>query len=141
MRRTFLCAAAILIASAGTPVSARGQFTAYVGDSSIHQGTGGTNVSRDGVDFWTNGTPSRRFEIIGTLTDTRSGQLAAERAIGSSSLARTARALGGDGLILYDRRKRDGGYVGLWTGGDTISLAGARASSTTMSFVVVRYLD
>lgn len=142
MRKTFLGAAAILIASVSGPSSASGQFTPYDGDSAIQAGEGGAHVARDGVDFWTSGTPARRFQILGTLTDNRSSGMPARSAVGSPRLARQARALGADGLILAGQRRVDGGYVGVWSGGDGIApLVGSRATSTTTTFVVVRYVD
>ena len=140
MRKTILWAAALAVVSA-VPASARGRFIAYDGSSARHTGTGGTSLARDGVDFWTSGTPARRFEILGTLVDTRSSGVNSPDPVGSASLARQARALGADGLILASRRVRREGSVGGWTGGDTISLAGPRVTLTTTTFVVVRYLD
>ncbi len=141
MRRILLGAAAILMVSAAIPASARGRFIAYEGSNARHIGTGGTSIGRDGVEFWTSGTPARRFEILGTLSDTRSSTLASRDSVGSASLARQARSLGADGLIVASRRHRRDGSVGGWTGGDTISLSGSRVSLTTTTFVVVRYLD
>ena len=140
MRKTILCAAAIALVSA-IPASAQGRFIAYDGSNAQHSGTGGTSLARDGVEFWTSGTPARRFEILGTLIDTRSSGVTSPDPVGSASLAREARALGADGLILASRSTRREGSVGGWTGGDTISLAGARVTLTTTTFVVVRYLD
>ncbi len=144
MRKILFGAAAILMVSATAPASARGRFIAYDGSSARHTGTGGTHVARAGVEFWTSGTPARRFEILGTLTDTRSSGVTAPDSVGSPSLARQARSLGGDGLILASRRQRRArdGSVGGWSGGDTISWRGASfLSLTTTTFVVVRYLD
>jgi hypothetical protein len=141
MRRFLLGAAAILMVSAAAPASARGRFIAYDGNNARHLGTGGTSVARDGVEFWTSGTPARRFEILGTLTDTRSSGVTARDSVGSPSLARQARSLGGDGLILASQRSRREGSVGGWSGGDTISWQGSIVASTTTTFVVVRYLD
>lgn len=141
MRRTALCAAVLAIALAGGPAVARGQFVAYDDADAVWEGEGGLLVAHDGIDFWTDGTPSRRFQILGTLTESRSG-IAAGQAVGSPNLARQARALGGDALILVGRRERDGGFVGGWSGGDTIApFVGSRASSTATTFAVVRYLD
>ena len=141
MRKILFGAAAILMVSATATASARGQFIAYDGSNARHTGTGGTSVARDGVDFWTSGTPSRRFEILGTLTDTRSSGVTAPDPVGSARLARQARSLGGDGLILASQRSRREGSVGGWSGGDTISWRGSIVASTTTTFVVVRYLD
>lgn len=143
MRKTMLSIAAVLMVSAALPAAARGQFTAYDGSNARHTGTGGTSVARDGVEFWTDGTPARRFEILGTLTDTRSAGPSARDSVGSASIARQARSLGGDGLIVANRRRqRDGGRVGVWSGGDSMpAVAGTTMPLMTTTFVVVRYLD
>lgn len=141
MRKIILGVAAIMLLSAIPAASARARFIAYDGASARHTGTGGTSVAREGVEFWTNGTPPRRFEILGTLSDTRSSGPAAHDSVGSASLARQVRALGGDGLILANRFVRGDGFVGGWSGGDTIGLSGFRSNFTTSVFVVVRYLD
>jgi hypothetical protein len=141
MRKSILSALAILLVAVSTPASSRGRFIAYTGDNAVHTGTGGTSLNLDGVEFWTGGTPTRRFEILGTLTDERYSSVTTPDAVGSASLARQARALGGDGLIVASRRERSDGFFGNWTGGDTISLSGSRVSLTTTTFAVVRYLD
>ncbi len=142
MRKILFGAAAILLVSTTATASARGRFIAYDGSNARHTGTGGTSMARDGVEFWTSGTPARRFEILGTLTDIRSSGVTAPDSVGSPSVARQARSLGGDGLILASRRHRRDGAVGGWSGGDTISWRGGSfLASTTTTFVVVRYLD
>lgn len=142
MRRMLLGVAALAIVSAASAGLARSQFAAVPDGGAVFEGEGGISIARDGVDFWTNGTPARRFQVLGTLTDRRSGALSAGQAVGSPALARQARELGADGLILFDRSVRDGGYVGVWSGGDSLTpISGSRASSTTTTFVAVRYLD
>lgn len=141
MRKSILSALAILSVMASAPAMARGRFIAYDGDNARHTGTGGTSLAREGVEFWTDGTPARRFEILGTLTDERSSSVTTPDPVGSASLARQARSLGGDGLIVASRRTSSDGAVGSWSGGDTISWSGRRAYLTTTTFVVVRYLD
>ncbi len=141
MRKTVPGAAAIIMLVASPAVSARGRFIAYEGNNALHTGTGGTSIARDGVEFWTSGTPARRFEILGTLQDTSDSTVTDPTTVGSASLARQARALAGDGLILASRNERSDGFTGGWSGGDTIGIRGNRISYTTTTFVVVRYLD
>jgi hypothetical protein len=141
MRKSILSALAILAIAASAPAMARGRFIAYEGDSARHTGTGGTSIARDGVEFWTSGSPAHRFEILGTLMDERSSSVTSRDSVGSSSLARQARSLGGDGLILASRRDRRDGFGAGWSGGDTIGLRAPATSYTTTTFVVVRYLN
>lgn len=143
MRKTMLSIAAVLMVSAALPAAARGMFRPYDGDNARHTGNGGTSVARDGVEFWTDGTPARRFEILGTLTDTRAIGITGRDSVGSSSLARQARSLGGDGLIVANqRRTRNYGSVGVWSGGDSMpAVSGTHMPLMTTTFVVVRYIE
>lgn len=140
MRKLIVAAVAILMVST-TAAEARGQFIPYEGDNARHTGTGGTSIARDGVEFWTSGTPARRFEILGTLSDTRASGVTSPDPVGSASLARQARRLGGDGLILASRSERRDGFVGVWSAGQSFGPTGNRVNYTTTTFVVVRYLD
>ena len=45
-------------------------FTEYRG-ASIVQGKGGTLRVVDGVDFWENGDPNRKYKILGVIDDSR----------------------------------------------------------------------
>lgn len=141
MRKSIPCAAAFIIMAAA-PAAARSQFVAHDDGQAIRVGEGGTSISRGGVDFWTQGAPARRYQVVGMLTDNRSIGNGAGDAVGSTRLARRVRAAGGDGLILFDRQRQDDGFVGVWSGGDSVApYQGRRAISLTTTFVVVRYLD
>jgi hypothetical protein len=37
----------------------------------VREGTGGEKKTVDGIDFWANGAPPRKFQIIGFITDSR----------------------------------------------------------------------
>ena len=127
MRKTVPGAAAIIMLVATPAASARGRFIAYEGNNALHTGAGGTSIARDGVEFWTNGTPARRFQILGTLQDTSDSTVTNAAPVGSASLARQARALGGDGLILASQNERSDGFTGGWSGG---GVTGTRLTHT-----------
>lgn len=57
-----LATAALLSATTAT---ARQKFAAYDGPNNVHAGTRGTNVTRNGVDFWTTGTPRGKYQVFG----------------------------------------------------------------------------
>jgi hypothetical protein len=46
-------------------------FLAYQGNNSIVRGQGGTMKTVNGIDLWMTGTPPRRFQVLGSLTDER----------------------------------------------------------------------
>jgi len=46
-------------------------FAAYEGPPQIIQGTGGTKITKNGIDYWTTGTPSRRYLGSGLIRATR----------------------------------------------------------------------
>ena len=61
-------------------------------------GSGGTKATTEGVDFWTAGKPPRRYQMIGTITDSSEGKLLS--AIPTSELAKKVREFGGDALLV-----------------------------------------
>ena len=42
-------------------------FQPYEGKNNLYEGEGGTKVVVDGVDFWANGSPPRKYSIIGMV--------------------------------------------------------------------------
>lgn len=67
--------------------------------SGIYQGRGGASKNVDGVDIWLDGSPPRKFKIIGYITDSRPGG-PLPMAMRDSDLAAAARKNGGDGILL-----------------------------------------
>jgi hypothetical protein len=51
------------VSSAAPPLT-----TAPMKDATQYEGTGGTTLTVDGVDFWSNGTPPRKFSLPGEVT-------------------------------------------------------------------------
>jgi hypothetical protein len=74
------------------------QFSKYEGDS-VRQGTGGTKTVVDGVDFWTNGTPPRKYQVLGIIKDQRLNKplIMISR---DGTLASEVKKQGGDALII-----------------------------------------
>lgn len=108
-----LCAlqlATILLCGCSTPPT----FTEYHGKD-IFQGTGGEVRSVDGVDFWENGEPDRRYVILGVISEAAKKQLPTDRfsqvfqdAGGNSDwdteIAKVAREHGGDAVIIVTKK-------------------------------------
>jgi hypothetical protein len=114
MRQEFLsaglCASCALLAIA-TPAIAREHFQVYEGRNSIQEGQGGTRVSANGIDYWTTGTPPRRYQILGVIVDKRClGRICGDP-VGSKSVAETVKQNGGDAIIVLDQQEHIRGYA------------------------------
>jgi hypothetical protein len=105
---------AILIAGTWTTqAQAKPQFAAYEGQDSIQTGRGGTRVTRNGMDFWTTGAPSRRYRITGVITDKKClGTKLCGDPINRPAIAEAAKAGGGDGVIVLGKSNDTRGMVG-----------------------------
>jgi hypothetical protein len=82
------------------------KFMEYRGPN-IVQGKGGTLRVVDGVDFWENGDPDRKYKILGVIDDSRGDGLISR--IGKDSdIANKAKEYGGDAVIFIgsDRELR-----------------------------------
>lgn len=74
-------------------------FQPYEPADNSFKGQGGTKLVIDGIDFWENGTPPRRYRILGIIDDSRpSGPL--PMASLQSDIAAKAQETGGDAVIL-----------------------------------------
>jgi hypothetical protein len=98
----------------GHSVASASEFVAYEGRDAVQQGNGGEKKNVNGVDFWSNGAPSRKFKIIGYVTDSRlkSGLIGIIRMSGrDSSIAKEAKKAGGDAVILTNSEAVTKGYI------------------------------
>jgi hypothetical protein len=87
------------------PAEAGVTFAAYEGANSVQIGVGGTKVSKHAIDYWTTGTPARRYQILGIVTHTIDD--AAENAIfgggntvGNRKVAKLVKRVGGDAIVM-----------------------------------------
>ena len=113
------------------PASAA-EFIAYEGKDAIQEGVGGEKKSVDNIDFWSNGAPPRKFKILGYLNDKRhkTGLVGMARMAGlESSIAKDAKKVGGDAVILVGSEVETRGYVGQ---SQTNSMGNARLSGNTV---------
>jgi len=117
-----------MMAIAGLSASAfADDFTAYEGKNTIFDGNGGEKTTVDGVDFWSNGAPPRKFKLLGYIEDTRlkSGVFGKIRMSGlQSTIAKETKKAGGDAAILVDANAETTGSVGF-------SNTNAQASATS----------
>jgi len=125
-----IAAVAIVLAS-GHALAA--DFAAYDGKDAVRDGTGGTKIVTDGVEFWTSGTPPHHYRLLGVLTDQRGTGLLSGSATGSS-VARHIRSLGGDAAIILDREDQIRGAI------VSNGVVGIARRATTQ-LLVVKYED
>src|SRR5271154_4699219 len=99
-----MVAAALL---AGPAAWAGTGFLTYDGWDSVQQGQGGEKKVVAGVDFWMQGSPPRRFKILGSIDGAhRKGGLVGAISFSNpeEGVAKQAREVGGDAVILTDAR-------------------------------------
>jgi len=87
----------------GCSAASAADFVSYEGKDAVQEGNGGEKKIVDGVDFWSNGAPPRKFKVIGYITDSRfkSGLIGMMRMSGlESSIAKETKKAGGDAVIL-----------------------------------------
>jgi hypothetical protein len=113
-------------------------FVSYEGKDAIQEGNGGEKKTVDGVDFWSNGAPPRKFKIIGYITDSRlkSGLIGMMRMSGlDSSIAKEAKNAGGDAVILTNSEVVNKGYINnTQTNATTTANTSGNVNSTTGNF-------
>jgi len=137
---------ALLMAIPICPAHAKTRFFAYEGRDSIVEGRGGTRISKNEIDYWTSGTPPRRFQVIGFIDDSRGTGALHGDVVGSRSIARLAKAAGGQAVIILDSSTET---VGLWGSSNSYSGQGQTTGNGIVTAIrrrhtkiaVIRYLD
>ncbi|MES1157043.1 MAG: hypothetical protein ABUL73_04600 [Alphaproteobacteria bacterium] len=89
-------------------------FTSYVARDARREGDGGERTVVNGMEIWTNGSPPRRWEIIGYIADRRhrTGLYGAIRmSMRDRDVVAVARANGGDAVILVNEQAEVVGHV------------------------------
>ncbi len=145
LRKALACVA---VASIASTAMAAPEFLAYEGRNSIHEGQGGEKKTLNGIDFWMNGDPPHRFQVLGSLIDRRH-KTGIYGMIRMSSLdddiAKAAKAAGGDAVIL---RSQDDDVIGVagsayatggWGWGTATGLS-RPIEAHDSQYVVVKYL-
>lgn len=136
--RTITLAAAL---SASSPAFAQAKidFAAYEGPPRIEQGEGGTKITKNGIDYWTTGTPPRRYQIIGFVQDKRDEFWDGGQAVGSPSIAKKVKAAGGNAVIMQSQEEA-GKSGGLASGNQFYAWGMSGGSKTITRMLVVKYL-
>lgn len=130
-----IAALAALLALPCVPHAA--DFTPYYGKGEVTEGSGGTMKQVDGVEFWTNGTPPRRYVLIGYIEDSRkvTGMIGKSRLKAlPSAVAKLAKESGGDAVIEQPHSEN---ATGIASSGTVSIIVMERVSK----FAVVRYVE
>ena len=112
--RTMTRIVGLLLALLAMPVFASPEFTRYYGRDAVIEGQGGEMKVVEGVEFWSNGAPPRRFELLGYLSDRRhaSGMLGKIRLKGlEKDIAKAALQNGGEAVVLVSADQEIVGHV------------------------------
>jgi hypothetical protein len=115
---TVIFATALL---SGCSLYATTDFQPYETKDGKFVGQGGTKETSDGIDFWANGEPPRKFQIIGIITDNRLGNPITMNSR-KGDVALKAKQAGGNAVIWNGESNRHGDYL-------------------SSKFVVIKYLD
>lgn len=139
IRLVTLASLAVLACQSPAHAQAKIDFSAYEGPPRIEVGTGGTRITKNGIDYWTSGTPPRRYQVIGLVQDRRDESFDGGHAVGSPSVASKLKRAGGDAVIVQSQEEagKTGGY------GSATGLFGFLAmggSKTITAMLVVKYL-
>lgn len=131
----------VLAVAAATPAlaGAKIDFAAYEGPPKIVQGEGGTKITKNGIDYWTTGTPPRRYQLIGFVQDKRDEDWDGGQAVGSPGVARKVKKAGGDAVIIESQEEAGkGGGAGYGTG--LFGILAMGGSKTITRMLVIRYM-
>ena len=125
------------------------EYKPYQAKDNLFEGKGGTRVVVDGMEFWDNGEPPRKFKVLGIIDDQRPGGIIPMSQF-RSDMVKKAREAGGDAVVQLGNQSQIAGY---FTNGSASAYsyggsATAYGSSTTMpvrrnvaKFAVIKYVD
>lgn len=120
---------ALILAIAITLAGCSTKYSAYHG-AKIVEGKGGAVSQTDGIDFWDEGEPPRKYQVIGVISDSRPEGFA--MAARRSQIAKLAKKHGGDAVgKTMDHRQ----FEAMSTTSNTYGTATANAYRTTYGAV------
>lgn len=127
--RFIICLLAFVLAGCATV-----DFQPYEGKNNRYEGNGGTKVVVDGVEFWANGSPPRKFIIIG-MVESEIGSGVGDEALIRSAVASEVKKRGGSAAIQINNNSSFAGVIRTAPG---YYMA---ANVRRMKFAVVKYAN
>jgi len=109
-------------------------FQPYEGKTSVYEGTGGSKLVVDGIEFWSNGSPPRKFQVIGSVTS-EIGSGYGDESLILSSVAAEVKAKGGNSAI---QLTNNSSFSGMLRVSPSYFMA---AGVKRMEFSVVKYVQ
>ena len=134
MSRQVLLSIIGCLAIAGCTALVSSDYQHYEGKNNVHEGTGDTKVVVNGVDFWANGSPPRKFAILGVVTSDVGAGFGDEALI-RSSVASRAKHVGGDAAVQITSNTTFSGIMHF------VPNIYTATSTRTMSFAIIKYVD
>ncbi len=109
-------------------------FQPYEGKNNLYEGTGGTKVIVDGIEFWANGSPPHKYSVIGIIAS-EIGSGLGDESIVRSAVAREVKKRAGDAAVQMTNNNSFGGVIQTAPG---VYLA---VGTKHMQFAVVKYIQ
>ena len=106
----------------------------YEGTKKTHLGEGGTKLVTNGIDFWANGEPNRKYQILG-IAVSEVGSGFGDEGLIRSSVSKEVIKQGGNAAIQLTNNERVSGAIKL-----SPTLYGV-ANTKQIKFAVVKYID
>lgn len=125
------------------------EFKPYEARNNVFEGTGGTKVIVDGMEFWENGDPPRQYKVLGIIDDERRGGILSMSGL-RGDVVKKAREAGGDAVVQLTNESKIAGFYssGSASAYSHGSFTRAYGSSTTVpvrhnisKYAVIEYLD
>ena len=113
---------------------ATADYQPYEGKNNLYEGEGGTKVVVNGVDFWANGLPPRKFSILGVVTS-EIGSGIGDVDLIRSAVASETKSKGGDAAIQINDNTSFAGVVRM------TPMMYMAYGVKTMRFAVVKYVN
>lgn len=107
-------------------------FQPYEGKNNLYEGEGGTKVVVNGIDFWANGSPPRKYSIIGMVVS-EVGSGIGDEAIIRSSVASEVKKQGGNAAVQVNNNTAFSGII------NTASGLYMATNVKSMKFAIIKY--
>jgi hypothetical protein len=85
--------AAVLLLASCSSVPSAPKFTPYRGPTEVITGSGGSMARVDGMEVWENGSPSRKIQLVGYISESEKSPAPVEQIVA------TARQQGADTIV------------------------------------------